>query len=110
MRKLLSEIRSQPHHIRNIFMWVCTAIVFSLIFFYWVRQTRQEFSLLLNKETPTVEIQDTQERSIFANISAVADDIQASINTLLGRSDRTVNNDDLNATGNIQPRPLPLAQ
>ena len=56
MRKLIEEIRQQPHHIREIFMWVMVVITFSVVGFVWFDSTRTRFLALVNPE----EYQDTR--------------------------------------------------
>lgn len=51
MRKILHEIHSQPAHIRELFMWLCVVITFSVIGFVWFRSTSRQFVALMNPKT-----------------------------------------------------------
>ena len=50
MKQLLQEIRNQPPHIREIFMWLCVVISFSVVSFFWFQSTAKEFVALVNPE------------------------------------------------------------
>ncbi len=50
MRGIIKEIRQQPEHIREIFLWVLVVIFFSLIGFVWFRSTEKRVVALLNPE------------------------------------------------------------
>lgn len=112
MANIIQEIRSQPHHVRKIFMWSCTVIVGCLVLVYWVRETRQEFTALLhpNKDLEIANmIQGTKNKnnSIADSFNSAIDNIKASIGDIWGRS--TTNNIRNETLPSINPQPLPLA-
>ena len=83
--KLLDEIRRQPLHIRQIFMWCMVVITFSVIGLTYFRSTKKEILALLNPQ----EVTNTQdgpvapERSPFALIFDSFSDLKANISELI---------------------------
>lgn len=84
MKKLLREIRSQPPHIRELFMWLCVVITFSIIGWAWFRQTQKQFLALLHPEQTEERALAEQEKSKqrpspFATIFSSFGDLRANI-------------------------------
>lgn len=81
--KLFEEIRSQPPHIRELFMWLCVVITFSVIGFAWFRSTAHQFVALLNPGEGTEEtsraLAGSQQPSAFNTISQSASALKASL-------------------------------
>ncbi len=62
MRSIIREIRQQPSHIREIFMWVMVVITFGAFGFIGFRSTEQKLVALLDPNT-------TVERGVISNTS-----------------------------------------
>jgi hypothetical protein len=80
MKSILQEIKEQPPHIREMFMWVCVVITFSVIGFAWFKSTTKQFVALLNPE----EVQETraiakEQPSPFATLALSFKDLTASV-------------------------------
>ena len=109
MPKILDEIRSQPEHIRHIFMWLCVVISFSLVVVVWFKSTQSKFVALLHSSEVREEIdprrfvdgdlknlknsvlsaKEKEERqSLFASIGSAFALIKESIADLIGSSQK----------------------
>ena len=120
MKGILQEIKSQPPHIRELFMWVCVVITFSVIGFAWFRTTTREFVALLNPEEATVTQglaaggKPTGQPSPFATIYTAGKDLFANIGELFnfsGRNNFEIKNTNVTTTPTptIKPQPLPVS-
>ena len=65
MNYLFKEIKQQPEHIREIFMWLSVFIIFSLIGFVWFKSFQEKMIVLLNPE-----LMPEEEQEPFANALA----------------------------------------
>ena len=117
MKGILHEIKQQPPHIREIFMWLCVVITFSVVGFAWFRTTSEQLAVLLHPETTTLEERAVAEKpplSPFANLLLSFKDLGANISELFdfsGKNEVEVNNTvPATPTPTIKPRPLPLSQ
>ena len=113
---LLREIRSQPEHIRSVFMWLSVIISFSIVSFFWFKSTAKDFVAIVNP-TPEIErafAQEDQEatESLFANIGLSIKDFTREMNRLLGftneEDDININNQPKQAE--IKPRKFPVQE
>ena len=116
MKGLLEEIRSQPPHIRELFMWLCVIITFSVVGFAWFRGTSQQLASLLHPETTALEERAIVERkpvSPFANLLLSFKDLTANIRTLFTFSRTTEveveNQPSHTVLPTVSPRTLPLS-
>lgn len=80
--KFFEEIRKQPPHIRELFMWLCVVITFSIISFAWFRSTTHQFVALLNPQGGAEEtnraLADARQQSAFETISQSVSVLRAS--------------------------------
>ena len=78
---MLKEIRKQPEHIREIFMWLCVTIVFSFVLLTGFRQTEERLVALVNPELQedTNQLADKKEASPLAVLGGYIGDLRASI-------------------------------
>ena len=125
MKRLLEEIRSQPAHIREIFMWSCVVIVFSMVGFVWFKQTTKQFVALMHPEEAqeralaekegvgSTELATGQSKllSPFATILNAVSDLRANISELLmGPESMDINIQPLAPEKEIPPQRLPLSE
>lgn len=116
MKGILDEIKQQPPHIREIFMWVCVVITFSIIGYAWFRVTTKQFVALLNPEQAEETRALAQEKTAplpFATILTALKDLRANIFELFDLSRKT-NNFEIENPGaapskTVAPQKLPLA-
>ena len=92
MKKLLNEIREQPEHIREIFMWVMVVMTFSVVGFFTMRSTFGRLAVLINpdaadSENTTVIVKDKQNNSPLDLLGESASDIKANLSDLFKSSD-----------------------
>lgn len=79
---MLKEIRRQPEHIREIFMWLCVVIVFSFVVLAGFRQTNEKLVALVNPEIAEetrVQIVQNKQQSPLQSIAGYLGDLRASI-------------------------------
>ena len=116
MKSILDEIKQQPPHIRELFMWVCVVITFSIVGFTWFRSTTKQFVALLNPN----EIQQTnqfakEERvSPFSTFASSLKDLQANLGELFNLAKRQNNFEveggkEVNTQESVLPQKLPLS-
>lgn len=81
MKNILDEIRQQPPHIREIFMWLCVIIVFSVVGFAWFRTTAKQFVALLHPEQNQERVfaQRKETQSPFATLFLSLKDLKETI-------------------------------
>lgn len=118
MKSILEEIREQPPHIRELFMWVCVVITFSIIGFAWFRSTTKQFVALLHPEQieQNQALAKAKENKVtpFATIFSSIKDLTANIGELFNLA-KKANNFEIQgktSTNNekpVQPRRLPLS-
>ncbi len=117
MKDLFQEIRSQPPHIREIFMWACVVIVFSVVGFVWFRQTTKQFVALLHPEEAQeralaeAEQKKTKQPSPFATIFSTIGDLRANISELLAgpKPNTDVDNGRSAPEEQLSPQKLPIS-
>lgn len=116
MKSIWQEIREQPPHIRELFMWVSVVITFSVIGFAWFRATTKQFVALLNPpqagEARILAEERNQPPSPFATLFVSIKDLRATIGELfnLARapSDFEIDKGERQEAPPIAPRKLPL--
>ncbi|MGD0976777.1 MAG: hypothetical protein ABR875_00585 [Minisyncoccia bacterium] len=116
MRKSIwQEIKEQPPHIREIFMWVCVVAIFSVIGFSWFSSTTKQFALLVNPENAQPNADQLAQNqatptSPFATISKSWSDLMANIGQLFNFTQKTndirIENKNL---PEVPPNILPLS-
>jgi len=115
IKGILREIREQPPHIREIFMWLCVVATFSVIGYSWFRTTTKQFVALVNPEAAKQEMilaqqNQNQSQSPFATIAASWKNLTANISELFDFAKKTndiqVENQQL---PQIKPNLLPLS-
>ena len=110
MRKILEEIKQQPPHIREVFMWLCVVITFSLIGFAWFRSTSEQFVALLNpdqvngNQVGQAKPKTTTPPSPFANLFISFKDLTANIRTLFDFSGQA---NEVEVVRPVRPTPTP---
>lgn len=117
IKNLLQEIRQQPPHIREVFMWVCVVIVFSVVGWAWFRQTQKQFVALLHPEQAeearvlAEENKQKQPPSPFATIFSSLGDLRANISELFAGSKPNVLEfgSSVNPQQEVPPNELPLS-
>lgn len=119
---MLDEIRSQPPHIREIFMWACVVIVFSVVGFVWFRSTSKQFVALLHPEEAEERAlaeknsdsnqADAGQPSPFATIFESISDLRANISELLtgSKKDLYFINEQLIPKDVTPPHKLPILE
>jgi len=119
MKGILDEIKQQPPHIREIFMWVCVVITFSVIGFAWFRTTARQFAALVNPENvqtrALAEKNENQTESPFATLFISLKDLGANIFELFdfkgeARNFEIQKTQRIEAGETIQPQKLPLSE
>lgn len=79
---MLKEIRKQPEHIREIFMWLCVVIVFSFVILAGFRQTNERLVALVNPEAAEElqsQIVKNKQQSPLSSLAGYLGDLRASI-------------------------------
>ncbi len=119
MRKLVSEIREQPEHIRHIFMWTMVVITFSLVGFVWFRSTSKQFVAMLNPEQAQGRALAQNEAgankgsqpSPFATLFNSWQNLRANISELLigSKGDLNIDNLTVPTEEELPPQTLPLS-
>lgn len=89
MRTLLEEIRNQPAHIREIFMWLSVVIVFSAVSFFWFQSTAKQFVALVNPQKAKddralAQKNKLEQQSVLAVIGQSADTLKDGIAEFFG--------------------------
>ena len=112
------EIKSQPAHIREIFMWTCVVITFSVIGLAWFRSTTNQFLALVNpKEFGQSRIlaeEKNKEQSPLATILVPIKDLKASILEIFsfvknGNDFEIIKNKRLDFSEPVEPQELPVS-
>lgn len=111
---ILEEIRSQPPHIREVFMWMSVVIVFSVVGFSWFKTTSKQFVALVNPDQAQQNadmLAEDQNKSIlpFATISKSWKSLSAGILELFDFTQKTNNIQIENKQPEVKPNLLPLA-
>lgn len=116
MKSILDEIRQQPPHIREIFMWVSVVITFSIIGFAWFRSTTKQFVALLNPNEIQQTSQFAKEEKIspFSTFTSSLKDLRANLGELFNLAKRQNNFEvqggkEVNTQEPILPQKLPLS-
>lgn len=114
--KLLDEIRSQPDHIREIFMWLCVVITFSIVSFFWFQSTAKEFVALVNPEKAEanrVFAQQNQkaQSALLGNIGSTLATAKADFYQLFGiAAGRTIQFSNFFHRDSVPPRLFPTSK
>lgn len=107
---MLKEIRSQPDHIRALFMWLSVFIVFSLVIFVWLNSFQQKLAFLLNPEQETA----AEQESPFSVMGKSFNDLKATISDLFGLASGAKNQnevfDNLEKRFKVEPKLLPVSE
>ncbi len=112
---LLKEIKKQPEHIREVFMWLCVVIVFSFVLLAGLRQTEKNLIALVNPEkigaeTPSRLVKKNVKSPLSA-LGSYFSELRASIadvfNFKFGQSVREIEKDKTKPE--IPPALLPLS-
>lgn len=116
--KLWEEIKQQPPHIREMFMWTFVVITFSIVGFVWMRSTTKQFLALVNPEYAEqsrvlAEEQDKTE-SPFATIFVAFKNLRADIGQLFDFSKRgndfeVIKNQRTESADSVEAQELPLS-
>lgn len=117
MKSIWQEIKEQPPHIRELFMWVCVVITFSIIGFAWFRTTTKQFVALLNPpeadQARALAEEKDQTPSPFATLFVSIMDLRATIGELFnlakGPVDFEVNKGQRQEPAPVAPAKLPLS-
>lgn len=118
MRSIIKEIREQPPHIRELFMWVCAVITFSIIGFAWFKSTTKQFVALLNPEQALgnralAKADENKVTAPFATIFGSLKDLRANIFELfnLAKKSRSfeIENGSSENLSPVRPQKLPLS-
>lgn len=117
MRGIIKEIRQQPSHVREIFLWVLVVIFSSVIGFAWFRSTEKKFVVLLNPEQAEnarilAEENKKNVPSPFANIFNSFSELKANISDLFSGAPSVnieLTNRAKEKTEPIMPHKLPLS-
>jgi hypothetical protein len=118
MKSILDEIRRQPDHIREVFMWVFVVIIFSVVGFAWFRSTEKQFVALLNPDQAQeqrilAEKNKAKEGpSPFAMIGNSFSGLKASIAELflgIKSNDFEIRNEGAGPTVSVPPQELPIS-
>ncbi len=115
--KILDEIKQQPEHIRQMFMWVLVVITFSVVGFVWFRSTEKKLVALLNpgKAQESAALAEKSEAGILSPFATIFDawgELRANISELLlgGPTSFDVGNEEIQpAQEPLSPQKLPLS-
>jgi hypothetical protein len=113
-KSIWQEIKEQPDHIREVFMWVCVIAVFSVIGFSWFRSTSKQLVALVNPEQAQQDqiasAKEDSTSSPFATISKSWKSLTANIGELFNftqkSNDIQINSKRLPV---VEPNVLPLS-
>ena len=118
-KNIWQEIKEQPPHIRETFMWLCVVVSFSVIGYAWFRTTADQFVALVNPERARQETQlanANDKTSPFATINSSLKDFSASILELIDFTKKTNNFEIKNNSARgpleqpiVPPQQLPLS-
>ena len=115
---ILQDIRNQSPHIREIFMWLCVVITFSVVSFFWVKAESRQIVALLNPQAQTgpvyAENSKNENSSLFGNIGKSAGNLKANLFDLLGLNKKTdvpqPNSANPQASQNVEPQLFPTSK
>ncbi|MEX1064125.1 MAG: hypothetical protein WD898_01515 [Candidatus Paceibacterota bacterium] len=118
MRGVIREIRQQPEHIRELFLWVLVVMFFSVIGFTWFRSTEKRVVALLNPEQAEVarvlaEEKKSNTPTPFATIFSSFGELKANISDLfsgLPSEEFELTNRARSEAEAVPPQKLPLSE
>ncbi len=101
MASIFEEIRQQPYHIREVFLWLFVVVTFSVIGFFWFRSTQQQVLALINPDSVQAAGDShsyaitTKNESPFKTVLDSFRGLQANISQLVNfkNNDVTITND-----------------
>ena len=92
-KSIWQEIKEQPSHIRETFMWLCVVVTFSIVGYAWFSSTAKQFVALVNPEqaqrAQTLAQVPSSEPLPFATITSSLKGLGASIWELVDITKRT---------------------
>ncbi len=93
-RELLEEVRNQPQHIREIFMWLCVVITFSVISLFWFQSTSKQFVAMVNPDRIEEERvyalnNKVTQPSLLATIGSSWTNLKLGLSDLLGAAKKS---------------------
>ena len=113
--KLFKEIQGQPEHIKEVFVWLCAIIVFSVVLLAGFRQTEEKLVALINPEVfkgeeTFIAKEESKLPSPLASFGEYFKSLRASVTDIFnfkgGTNEVEVKND---IKSDIPPALLPLA-
>ena len=111
---LLDDIRGQHPHIREIFMWLCVVITFSVVSFFWVKTEAKQIAILVNPKDHATELakkSDPKNQSLFATMSSSFGNLKASLGELTGISKNSAElQSQAQPTEDVEPHLFPLSR
>src|SRR5689334_19315678 len=115
MRQLVREIRSQPQHIREIFMWLCVVVSFSIVSYFWFQSTSKQFVAFVNPEKVEAERiyaenQKKSEPSLLGNISQSLSSLKSNFSGLLGFGSNTIEFPNNYEKDKVSPNLFPVSK
>lgn len=111
-KSLWQEIKEQPDHIREIFMWVCVVAIFSVVGFSWFKSTASDFVALVNPssvQTDQSALAKDSGQSPFATIFSAFGGLKASMAELFDFAKKTSDIQIRNELPQVEPNLLPLS-
>ncbi|PJE50357.1 MAG: hypothetical protein COV29_04235 [Candidatus Yanofskybacteria bacterium CG10_big_fil_rev_8_21_14_0_10_36_16] len=114
MPNILQEIRKQPEHIREIFMWISVFVVSSLVIFTWFKSAQDDmYAMLHPEEVEQQRILAEQEKenqpSLFAAIGGSVSGFKDTILELVGVKEDLPQQGD-SGQPDVGPQRLPLVE
>jgi hypothetical protein len=113
MKKIIQEIRSQPHHVREIATILCSIVVVAVVVWIWFNSFQKNIYTLLNpdKSAPAEDQIFAQEsKSLFGSILDTLNGGRAQISNLIkGQSQTDVTSGSASSpTPQASTHPLPV--
>jgi len=107
-KNIWQEIKEQPPHIREIFMWVCVVAVFSVVGYSWFQSTTKQFVAMVNpdlaRQNQTLAENQKAPTTPFGTLARSWQDLRANINELFNFADKP-NSIQIENIVNVSPLP-----
>lgn len=111
--KIIKEINKQPEHIRELFMWLCVVIVFSIIFMTGIRETNKKIAALVNPqiiEETSSAVAKENVNSPLAFVASYLGELKAGITDIFSFSQPVQELENKKTETQISPALLPLSE
>ncbi len=111
MKKIIREIRQQPHHVRELATIMCTIVVVAVVAIVWFRSFQQDMYALLNPPETQAEDADfaRESTSLFGSMLDTVQRGRAQLSDLFtGSSGQSIIVSSPSPAANSSVHPLPV--